>query len=324
MPHSLKGVYAPVLTPFQPLGGTPDHARFISHCQWLLGNGAGLAIFGTNSEAASLSVRERVALLDALIEAGIPAAKMMPGTGACAITDAVALTRHALHHQVPGVLVIPPFFFKGLSEDGLFAYYSELIEGVGDEQLSVYLYHIPQLSHAPISMGLIERLLKRYPNSIAGAKDSSGDWNNTKAMIEQFAAQGFAVFPASESLLSRAMPLGAAGCISATVNVNPAGIHALYQSWNSLQGPALQAQADTIRALFQASAMIPAMKAVLASASGIDAWATVRPPLTQLQDADLASLLSKLSAAGWSLSSYPSTGTALHASAAEVNQRVVV
>lgn len=305
MQKGLRGVFAPVLTPFRAFDGAPDHSLFVNHCRWLVSNGAGLAIFGTNSEAASLSVTERMELTDALIEADVPASKLMPGTGACSITDAVTLTRHALSHQVPGVLAIPPFFFKGIGDDGLFAYYSELIERVGDDRLAVYLYHIPQLSHAPISMSLIERLLKRYPQSIAGAKDSSGNWDNTKAMIANFAAQGFAVFPASESFLSRALPLGAAGCISATVNMNPAGICALYEGWSDSQGPALQAQADKVREIFQSTAMIPAMKAVLASSSGVPSWSAVRPPLTQMAEEETAALLQKLSAVGWSLKAYP-------------------
>ena len=304
-----RGVFAPVLTPFNANDGAPDRASFLNHCRWLVANGAGLALFGTNSEAASLSVGERIELTDALIDSGVDASKLMPGTGACSITDAVTLTRHALSHQVPGVLVIPPFFFKGIGDDGLFAYYSELIERVGDERLSVYLYHIPQFSHAPISLGLIERLLKRYPKSIAGAKDSSGNWDNTKAMIDNFASQGFAVFPASESFLSRALPLGAAGCISATVNMNPAGIRALYEGWSTPQGPALQAQADQVRGIFQATAMIPAMKGVLANVSGLPSWAIVRPPLTQMEDVDTAILMQNLSSAGWSMPGYAGVGS---------------
>lgn len=301
----LQGVYAPVLTPFHTGNGRPHTELFLHHCRWLTAQGAGLAIFGTNSEAASLSVAERMELTDALIAGGIPASRLMPGTGACAITDAVALTAHALSHGVPGVLAIPPFFFKGVSDDGLFAYYAELIERVGDARLAVYLYHIPQLSHAPITMGLIERLRKRYPHNICGAKDSSGNWDNTQAMLDAFAPDGFSVFPASESLLSRALPLGAAGCISATVNVNPAGVQALYQGWATPEGPALQARADRIRGIFQSTAMIPAMKAVLARASGDAAWRGVRPPLQRLDPGAEAALFDQLAAADLPLDGYP-------------------
>ena len=219
---------------------------------------------------------------------------MMPGTGACSLTDTVALTRHAVRNGVAGVLMVPPFYFKNVSDDGLFAYYSEVVEQVGDDKLAVYLYHIPQFTQVPISLGLIERLLKRYPKTIAGAKDSSGDWGNTKAMIDAFAQGGFDVFPASESLLSKSLAIGASGCISATVNMNPAGIHALYQGWNSRQGENLQAHADAIRNIFQAAPMIPAMKRVLSEFTHDPTWCVVRPPLTALSDSAATTLLTAL------------------------------
>jgi 4-hydroxy-tetrahydrodipicolinate synthase len=304
MTARLRGVLAPALTPFDARL-EPDPARFIAHCRWLVDNHAGLAIFGTNSEAASLSVPERIALTDALLEAGIPASKMMPGTGACSITDAVALTRHAVQHGAAGVLMIPPFYYKGVSDDGVFAYYSEVIERVGDERLAIYLYHFPLLTQVPITLPLIERLLKRYPKAIAGAKDSSGDWNHSKAMIDNYARSGFDVFPASEALLSKALAIGGAGCISATVNVNPAGIHAVYTQWDQPGGERLQAQADTVRKIFQATTMIPAMKRLVAEFAHDPGWRTVRPPLTVMEDAPAAALLAALRDAQFDMPGYP-------------------
>jgi 4-hydroxy-tetrahydrodipicolinate synthase len=300
----IRGVLAPVLTPFNH-ELEPDVDRFIAHCQWLIGNDAGLAIFGTNSEAASLSVDERIFLTDALLGAGVPASRLMPGTGACSLSDAVTLTRHAVENGAAGVLMVPPFYFKNVSDDGLFAYYSEVIERVGDERLAIYLYHIPQFTQVPITLGLIERLLKRYPKTVAGAKDSSGDWNNSKAMIDTFGKDGFDVFPASESLLSKAMPIGGAGCISATVNMNPAGIHAVYEQWNGVQAESLQAQADTIRKIFQAVPMIPAMKHVVAEFARDPEWRFVRPPLCQLTEDVASDLLHQLRAAEFNMEGYP-------------------
>lgn len=304
MTARLRGVLAPALTPFNARL-EPDATRFIAHCRWLVDNHAGLAIFGTNSEAASLSVPERIALTDALLEAGIPASKLMPGTGACSITDAVSLTRHSVLHGAAGVLMIPPFYYKGVSDDGVFAYYSEVIERVGDDRLAIYLYHFPLLTQVPITLGLIERLLKRYPRTIAGAKDSSGDWNNSKAMIDNYARDGFDVFPASEALLSKALAIGGAGCISATVNVNPAGIHALLTQWSQPEGERLQAQADTIRRIFQATTMIPAMKRVVSEFAHDQGWRTVRPPLTAMEDAPAAALLASLRDAQFDMPGYP-------------------
>lgn len=305
MSYRIRGVLAPVLTPFDE-HLKPDVQRFIAHCRWLIDKQVGLAIFGTNSEAASLSVDERISLTDAILAAGIPAARLMPGTGCCSITDAIRLTKHAVENGAAGALMLPPFFFKGVSDEGLYAYYSEVIEQVGNDRLKVYLYHIPQFTHVPITLRLIEMLRKRYPDTVVGAKDSSGDWDNTKAMIDNFAKDGFDVFPASESLLSSALPLGAAGCISATVNMNPVGIHALYQGWRTPQGKDLQVSADVIRKIFQAVPMIPAMKRVVAEFSGDPVWKTVRPPLCDLDGANTKSVLAALHEAQFNMPDYPS------------------
>jgi 4-hydroxy-tetrahydrodipicolinate synthase len=304
MTTRLRGVIAPVLTPFND-SLEPDVERFIAHCEWLVGNNAGLAIFGTNSEAASISVAERKSLTEALVEAGIPAAKLMPGTGACALPDAVELSRHASGLGAAGLLTLPPFFFKGVSDDGVFAYYAEIIERVGPGCAPIYLYHIPQFTHVPITLGLIERLRKRYPTVIAGAKDSSGDWANTKAMIDNFAADGFDVFPASESLLSMAMPLGGAGCISATVNMNPAGIHQVYAGWQGADAPELQARADAVRKVFQGGYMIPAMKHALATCANDASWRTVRPPLAPLDGPAREAIDAQLQSIDFSMPGYP-------------------
>jgi 4-hydroxy-tetrahydrodipicolinate synthase len=325
MSTRLRGVLAPVLTPFRR-NLDADVDAFIGHCRWLIEQRASLAIFGTNSEAASLAVDERIALTDAILAAGIPASRLMPGTGACSIRDAIALTRHAVRNGAAGVLMLPPFYYKGIGEDGLFAWYADVIEAVGDERLAVYLYHIPQMTQVPITLALIERLLKRYPGVIAGAKDSSGDWSNSKAMIDAFASGGFDVFPASESLLSKALAIGGAGCISATMNVNPAAIRAVYDGWNTAQGPALQARADTIRTIFQARPMIAAMKRVVAEFSGNPDWRRVRPPLAALDDAAATTLLDELRAVGFDMRDYPVADTRRNvrepASAAATSDRV--
>lgn len=303
MTERLRGPLAPVITPFDA-NGEPDAARFIAHCRWLLASGAGLAIFGTNSEANSLSVEERLRLTDALLEAGLPAARMMPGTGACAVPDAVTLTRHAVKSGAAGVLMLPPFFYKGVSDEGLFGYYAQVIDKVASDDLRIYLYHIPQVTQVPITLKLIEMLRRRYPHTVAGAKDSSGQWDNTKAMLDEFAPDGFDVFPASESTLSQALPLGAAGCISATVNVNPAGIRALYDRWNTPEGAALQARADAIRRIFQGPAMIPAMKRTVAECSGHRDWAVVRPPLVALDEDAATRLREQLRAVQFAMPGY--------------------
>ena len=296
----LRGPFAPVVTPFKN-----DHsvheALFVAHCRWLVDKGVGLAIFGTNSEAASVSLDERIALAEALVAAGIDPGRLMPGTGLCALPETVRLTRHAVALGARGVLMLPPYFYKNLSEEGLFGYYSEVIEQVADDRLAVYLYHIPQMTQVPITLQLIERLLKRYPGTIAGAKDSSGDWSNTQAMIDSFAADGFDVFPASESMMLQALRIGGAGCISATNNVNPAMVRELYDNAASPVAESLHQAVDAVRKVFQATAMIPAMKAVLADAHDQPAWRNVRPPLCPIGATDEQALQQKLHALNFRL-----------------------
>ena len=217
----LKGLFTPVLTPFTKNLDT-DTDSFVAFCKWLVSQGSGLAPFGTTSEANSLSVEEKLELLDRLIDAGIPANRIIPGNGACAFPDAVRMSVAAARHGCAATLMLPPFYYKGVSDDGLFRAYAEVIERVGSSDFRVCLYHIPQVSNVGLSVALIERLVARYPDTVVGLKDSSGDWDNTKAVID--AVPGFKVFPGAETFLLRGMRAGAAGCISATANINPAKI----------------------------------------------------------------------------------------------------
>jgi len=290
---ALAGVFAPVVTPFEP-DLRPDAARLVRHCRWLLGHDVGLAVFGTNSEANSMSVAEKLALLDAVVGAGLPVARMMPGTGCCALTDTVELTRHAVRAGCAGTLMLPPFYYKAVTDDGLFASYSEVIQRVGDARLRIYLYHIPPVSQVPLSLALIERLLDAYPDTIAGIKDSSGDWNNTRALLERFAPRGFAVFAGSESFLLATLRGGGAGCITALANVNPGPIAKLCRSWQEVGADAQQAALDAVRGAVQKFPMIAALKATIAQGSHDEGWATVRPPLVRLDSQQRAALLAAL------------------------------
>ena len=294
-PKRITGVLSPVVTPFKP-DLSPDADKFVRQCRWLLSQNVGLAVFGTNSEANSLSTEEKIELLDRLIAAGIDPARMVPGTGCCAITDSVRLTRHAVKLGCGGVLMLPPFYYKGVTDDGLFRNFAEIVERTGDSALRIYLYHIPPVSNVPITLTLIERLLKAYPGVIAGAKDSGGDWNNTKAMLDRFAASGFDVFPGAETFLLAGMRHGGAGCISATANTNPAAIARLYDAWREPDADAHQKRLDEIRGTFANYPMIPALKAAIAHWSGDAEWATVRPPLVALTREQAAALVADLKA----------------------------
>ena len=216
----IKGVLSPVVTPFKR-DLSPDVGRFIAHCKWLLSQDCGLAVFGTNSEANSMSADERMGLLESIVSAGVPTDRMMPGTGACSINEAAKVSAHATKLGVAGVLMLPPFYYKGVPEEGLFRFFSEVVQRVGDARLRVYLYHIPPVSAVPITHKLVERLMKAYPKQIAGMKDSSDDWPHTKSMIDAFAKDGFDVFSGNEKPLIDNIKSGGAGCISATANINP-------------------------------------------------------------------------------------------------------
>ena len=296
----IKGILSPVVTPFTA-DLSPDTERFIAQCQWLISQSCGLAVFGTNSEANSLSSNERIALLDALLAADVDPARMMPGTGCCALTDTVRLTEHAVKAGCAGVLMLPPFYYKDVSEDGLYASFAEVIERVGDSRLRIYLYHIPPVAIVGITPKLVERLLKAYPSAIAGMKDSSGDWSNTKKFLDAFAKSSFDVFVGSESFLLANMRDSGAGCISATANVNPAPIDKLYREWRNTDA---QAQQDALNAIRKATGqyiMIPALKAVIAHFAKDPAWATVRPPLVALTQEQAQKVVDDLEKLGFEM-----------------------
>jgi 4-hydroxy-tetrahydrodipicolinate synthase len=287
----MRGVLSPVVTPFSS-DLSPDKNRLLAHCRWLLAHDVGLAVFGTNSESNSLSVAERKALLEHLVEGGLNPARMMPGTGCCALTDTVELTVHAVKLGAGGVLMLPPFYYKGVSDEGLFRHFSEVIQRTGDERLRVYLYHIPPVTQVPLTLTLIERLLNEYPGTVVGLKDSSNDWSNTKAVLDAF--PGFGVFAGSEKFLLATLRAGGAGCISATANINGPEIMRLYNEWETRGADDLQARCTAFRKAVAHFPMIPALKATIAMHTDDPEWFRLRPPLVELsaeQRAGLAACL---------------------------------
>jgi 4-hydroxy-tetrahydrodipicolinate synthase len=290
-----------VVTPFkQDL--SPDPERLVAHCQWLLSQNCGLAVFGTTSEANSLAAEERATLLDALVAAGVDTSRMMPGTGCCSITETAKLTSQAVKHGCAGVLMLPPFYYKGVSEEGLYRYFSEVVQRVGDARLRIYLYHIPPVAVVGITTGLVERLLKAYPNAIAGMKDSSGDWKNTRTFLDAFAKSGFDVFVGSESFLLANMRNGGVGTISATANVNPAAIHKLYMEYQNADADDQQAKLNVVRDVFgRKYPMISALKQGIAIYANDPAWAKVRPPLVELTAEQAKTLAAELNAISFTM-----------------------
>ncbi len=299
-PSTLPAVLSPVITPFAA-DGSPDIKKLLKQCQWLEANGVGQAIFGTNSEANSISTRQKMSTLTALIEGGLNPAHMMPGTGATSVDAAVNMTQHALQYKCAGVLMLPPFYYKDITDDGLFAFFSEVIQKVGESGLQIYIYNIPPVTKINLSLSLLERLTKEYPKTVVGMKDSSGDWAYTESVIKLLAPSGFRVYAGSEVFLMRTLRAGGVGCISATANVNPRAIAELTAHWRESDADQRQTTLDQVRSIFAQYQMIAGMKTAVAHYSNDPEWLRVRPPLMQLSADQQAKLLAELKKINFSM-----------------------
>lgn len=255
------------------------------HCHWLLANGCnGLGVLGTTGEANNFGLHERKQILEGLVARGVPAAKMMPGTGCPSITDTVELTIHAREQGCRGVLLLPPFYYKAPSDDGLFAYFSEVVKRVGGG-IALYLYHFPQQSAVPFSLDLIDRLTTAFPGVIKGVKDSSGDYANMKAMIDRFASRGFEVYSGSDEYLQKILAEGGAGCITAAGNANSHWGGIVYAKRTGPEADAAQAMLTATRRAATSAPLIPNLREVIARSTGDKGWLNIRPPHLPLQGA---------------------------------------
>jgi 4-hydroxy-tetrahydrodipicolinate synthase len=290
-----KGVLAAVLTPMDE-DLAPDHKAFGAHCHRLLAAGChGLSVFGTTGEANSLSVDERLAALEALVDGDVPAERVLPGTGSCAITDTVRLSRAALEVGAAGVLALPPFYYKGVGDDGLFRFFAEVVERIGDDRLRLYLYHIPQMTGVDLGLPLISRLIDAYPGVIAGTKDSSGDRERIMTLCREF--PDFSVLAGTETLLLETLRNGGAGCISATVNVTSRLARRVYDahaSGNDDEAETLQERLTQVRGSIEAYPVIPALKQLMARLTGDEQWRNIRPPLSELDEKNAENLPSSV------------------------------
>ena len=276
-----RGVIAPLLTPFND-DGSLALDLYGAHAHWLFEQGcAGIAPFGTTGEALSVGIDERIAAIASLVDAGIDPAKMIPGTGLSNIADTTRLSRECLDLGCAAVMTLPPFYYKAVSEDGLYAYFAKLVASIGDDA-RIFLYHIPQIAMIGIPPALVRRLRADFPGQIIGIKDSSGDWQNTETLL---GIDGLIVYPGSELPLLDALPLGAPGCISATANLNAAAIArviALYDAGDIEAARELHEEVQQFRLTIEPCGPIPAQKRLLAIATDDDRWANVRPPLTAM------------------------------------------
>jgi len=294
-----QGVWAPPVTPVNA-DLSIDVPRWLKHMQWLLDSGChGLALFGTTSEANSFSPHERMEMLEAAASAGFDVNQMMIGTGCCSIPETVQLTRHAANLGAKKVLMLPPYYYKSISDQGLFDHYSRVIDAVADADLKVFLYHFPKMSAVPISVELMTRLYDAYPNNVAGVKDSTGDWQSTLAFLQAF--PNLAVFPGTESLLRDGLRNGGAGCITATANANPRSIRNVFDAWCSSSADIDTRHDDmhATRTIFNQHPAVPALKFVLARHHDQDSWRHVRPPMIELGETQGEQILKQLDEQGF-------------------------
>lgn len=300
MTQPVTGVYCAAATPVLA-DLSPDLPSFTAHCHQLLADGCdGVALLGTTGEANSFGLAERRTILEAAVESGLPPERLMPGTGVNAEPETVELTRHALSLGVRRVVLLPPSYYKGISDEGLFRVYSRIIESIGDTRLQVILYHIPQVSGVPISHDLIERLIGAFPETVVGIKDSAGKLDNMLAMIARF--PGFSVLAGADPLLLPLMQAGGAGCITATSNLVGADLATVFKGANDpakLEAvTAAQARINAHRDLSNSYVQLPAIKAMIALRYGRAGWARLRPPLVSLSEAEMQDLRTRLAAIG--------------------------
>jgi len=291
------GVNAAVLTAMHA-DFTPDLDRMAAHAKWLLANGCnGLGILGTTGEANSFSTKERMAILEGLIARGVPAATMMPGAGVSSITETVELTQHARAQGCRGVLLLPPFYYKNPSDDGIFAFFDEVAKRVGGG-IALYLYNFPQQSAVPFSLSVIGRLLDAHPGVFKGVKDSSGDYANMKAMIDAFASRGFEVYSGSDEFLQTILAEGGAGCITAASNANSHWGGIVYAKRTGPEADAAQAMLTATRKAATSVALIPGLREIIARSTGDAGWRTIRPPHLPLSEAEADKAWAAWEAAG--------------------------
>ncbi len=287
-----KGVYAAVSSAIDA-HYSPDHGRITDHCRWLLANGCdGLAPLGTTGEANSFPLAQRLALLEAMAADGLPMDRVIAGTGSCALADAIALSKSALDAGVAGLLVLPPFYYKSPSEEGLFAWFSGLAEALGARAPNIHLYHIPQMSAVPITLSLTTRLRAAFPGVFVGLKDSSGDFDNTLAFLAAF--EGFNAYSGSEALLHDNLKAGGVGCISASTNITCPVAAKVFAAATEADAARWQETTTALRMILQSKPTLCAIKAILATWRNDPAWRAMVPPNMDLSQADTDELIGAL------------------------------
>ncbi|MGV3574939.1 MAG: dihydrodipicolinate synthase family protein [Devosia sp.] len=292
----VSGVFCASATPVLE-DGSPDHATFAAHCKALIEEGCdGVALLGTTGEANSFSIAQRQDLLEKVIAAGIDPQRLLPGTSQTNVPDSVTLVKHAVEAGVKACVVLPPFYYKGVSDEGLFRFYAELIEGVGSNDLRVVLYHIPPIAQIGISLELTARLRETFPGVIVGVKDSSGKIESMQAFASAF--QDFSVLAGADPFMLPLLRSGGAGCITSSSNLIGKHLRVVFDNWfdpaQNDKVEAAQARINAWRDLSNAYVQLPTIKAMLAKRRNHAGWTRVRPPLVDLTPAELDAVWAKM------------------------------
>ncbi|PKP74783.1 MAG: dihydrodipicolinate synthase family protein [Alphaproteobacteria bacterium HGW-Alphaproteobacteria-6] len=300
MNHAIQGVHCAAATPVTA-DGAPNLPAFVAHCHALLAEGChGLALLGTTGEANSFGRDQRIALVEAAIAGGVPAGTLLPGTSAPSVEDTVALTAHAVSAGAKGCLLLPPYYYKEVSDEGLYRFYARVIEGVGDDRLRIVLYHIPQVSLIPISHELIARLMAGFPGIVTGIKDSSGDLANMIAMAARF--PGLGVLAGADPLMLPLLRAGGAGCITAAANLRADALRLVWDGWNDPARQdavaAAQARISDWRALSNSHALLATIKTMLARRHDDPGWLNLMAPLVELTTAERDSVWAAMARLG--------------------------
>ena len=282
-----KAVYSAVLTPFNK-DLSIDKKLFIFHCEFLLKNNISLAPLGTTGEANSVSISEKIDLIKTISSSDLPKEKIIIGTGNTSFVDAALLTKTAVENKIYSVLLLPPFYYKNVSDEGVYQYYKKIINTVKSKTLRVFLYNIPQVSGVTISIDLVNRLKKEFSDTVIGIKDSSGNFENTKKYKE---IKNFIVYPGSEKFLYDGLHIGCSGCISATTNVNIEATK-LINSFDKSEGESINKKIKTVRDVFEKYPVIAALKATKIKEDSN--WSNIRPPLVALSDQQKSNLAKDL------------------------------
>ncbi|MDA1100784.1 MAG: dihydrodipicolinate synthase family protein [Proteobacteria bacterium] len=291
MSDPLSGVWSAAVTPLHD-DLTVNLNAMVAYHKWLLGNGCdGVAVLGTTGEANSFSTAERLDVIAAAACSGIATERLMIGTGCCALPDTLALTRAALDAGFNQILMLPPFYYKGVSDDGLFACYDHVIQKLADDRMRIVVYDFPAMTGLDIGTNLLVRLNAAYPETVVGVKDSSGNWDDMQAVAR--AIPGFRTFAGTEQYLLAALKEGGAGCITATGNATShlcQAVYAAHLAGDAAGAEAAQEVATATRLMLQAHGAVPAMKELMAQHTGNGAWRNMRPPIMPLSADGVAAL----------------------------------